>query len=301
MTIKILGSGSATPFLGRYSSSILLNANARLFLFDCGEGMQMQLLACNVKIAKINHIFISHLHGDHYLGLIGLLSSMNSWGRKNELHVYAPAGLKEILSIQFRYQQTSLGYTIHLHEVETTKHYTLYEDEHLTICTIPLQHRIPCAGFLVREKPKLRNLIKEKFPEGILLQHIQQLKLGNDVYDEAGNLHYSANEYTHMAEMPRTFAYCTDTKYDETIIPTIKNVDLLYHEATFTEEHAKRAGETCHSTASQAANIARLATVQKLVIGHFSSRYKDTATFLTEAKAVFPNTLLASEGLEIEI
>jgi ribonuclease Z len=296
MTIRILGSGSATPFLGRYQSSILLSDEGKLFLFDCGEGIQMQMLRYETKFAKLNHIFISHLHGDHYLGLIGLLSSLHSWGRKNDLYLYAPPGLKEILSIQFRYQETSLNYKIVLHETDSSRAYTIFEDDKMKISTIPLEHRVPCTGFLVKEKPKLRNLIKYKLPKDILLQHIHQLKLGNDVFDTEGNLLYKADEFTTIQEKAKSFAYCTDTKYDESLVPLLQDVDLLYHEATFTEELVLRAKETFHSTAAQAATIAQLSNAQQLVIGHFSSRYKTTEKFLTEAKAVFENTFLSEEG-----
>jgi ribonuclease Z len=301
MKIKVLGSGSATPYLGRYSSSLLLNIDSELFLFDCGEGIQMQLLAYNQKIAKLNNIFISHLHGDHYLGLIGLISSMNSWGRKHTLNVYAPPGLKEILSIQFKYQQTSLNFELNIFENNTQEGYIIFENKKMIVSTIPLSHRIPCCGFLVKEKEKLKNLIKDKITPDMLLQHIQTLKLGNDVIDESGKTLYEASKFTSEPEKPKTFAYCTDTIFDKSLVEKVKNADLLYHEATFTDEHEARAETTFHSTAKQAATIACEANVNKLLIGHFSSRYKNTNAFENESKAIFPNTILAIEGLEVQV
>lgn len=301
MTIKILGSGAATPCLGRHQSSILLNVDTNLFLFDCGEGTQMQMLLYKVKFGKINHIFISHLHGDHYLGLIGLLSSINSWGRKNPLYLYAPQGLREILTIQFRYQDTRLNYQLIMHEVQTTKVYCVFENDKIQITTLPLQHRIACAGYLVKEKPKLRNIIKHKLTQNITLQQIQQLKLGNDVVDERNKVLYKCDEYTYPAEPTKSFAYCSDTKYDWELVPLIKNTNLLYHEATFLDDHIKRAKETFHSTATQAATIAKMANVEKLLIGHFSARYSETEPFLLQAGAVFQNVLWAEEGKEFEV
>ena len=296
MNIRILGSGSATPFLGRYQSSILVEHHHQLYLLDCGEGMQMQMLRYEVKFSKLNHIFISHLHGDHYLGLIGLLSSLHSWGRTNDLYLFGPPGLKEILTIQFKYQETSLNYKIVFHAIEKDKKYTIVDNKDITISTIPLKHRLQTSGFLFNEKRGLQNIIKSALPENVLLQHIHLLKSGEDVLNEDGSILYRNVDYTLPIEKVHTFAYCTDTIFDEELIEIVKDADLLYHEATFLEEKAERAKLTFHSTARQAATIALKANVKQLVIGHYSARYKDISPFLKEAQEVFQNTYLSEEG-----
>lgn len=302
MILKVLGAGSATPALGRYPSAFALETKSETFLIDCGEGTQWRMLECNVKHAKINHIFISHLHGDHFLGLVGLVCTMNSLSRKQPLHIYAPVGLKEILSTQFRHQETRIEYDLHIHELaEGNSLVQILETKWLTVSTFPLSHRVPTFGFLFKEKERLRNIIKHQLPENILLQHIHQLKLGNDVYDESGKLLYSSQEYTTPAPKSLSFAYCSDTCFFEPIIAHVSKVDLLYHEATFLQDKEDRAKETFHSTAMQAATIARMAQVKKLLIGHYSARYKETEPFLIEAKAEFQNTELAHTGSVVEI
>lgn len=301
MTVKILGSGSATPLLGRHPTSLVLKHESRCFLLDCGEGTQWRLLEQEVKFSKINHIFISHLHGDHFLGLMGLLSTMHSLGRKNDLFLFAPPGMKEILTLQFKYQETRLDYKIILHETDTISSYILWEDETLVIRSIPLKHRISTCGFLINEKAKLKNLIKEKISREIKLQHIQLLKLGQDVFDDEGKLLYKNSDYTYQSTPSKSFAYCTDTKFDPELVPYIMNVDMLYHEATFLDDKEERAAQTFHSTAKQAATIAKQANVKKLIIGHFSSRYKILDAFLSDAKSIFNATELAEEGSEFAV
>ncbi|MDX2191126.1 MAG: ribonuclease Z [Bacteroidota bacterium] len=294
--ILVLGCGSATPFLGRYQTSMLLEHNQQLYLLDCGEGIQMQMLKYEVKFARLNHIFISHLHGDHYLGLIGLLSTLQSWGRKKDLYLYGPAGLKEILSLQLKYQNTSLDYQIHLTETNPDTKTVIIDNDTLSVTTLPLQHRLPTTGFIFKEKEGPRKLIKGKIPVGIKVSHLHQLKLGNDVFDEGGNLLYKNEDYTTAPDKTASFAYVTDTIYDPSIVPHLQGVEMMFHETTFLDELQGRALQTYHSTTKQAANIAKEAGVKKLLIGHFSARYKDLSAFETEAREIFKETFLAKEG-----
>ncbi len=301
MVFKVLGAGSATPIVGRYPSAFALILESETFLIDCGEGTQWRMIEHGIKHSKINHIFISHLHGDHFLGLVGLISTMNSLARKHDLHLYAPAGLKEIISIQFKYQDTRLDFNLHIHEIFTQTITLIAENKWIDIFAFPLVHRVVTHGFLFREKPKLKNIVKGNLPENMLLQHIHLLKQGLDVVDENGQIIYKASEYTLPEEASKTFAYCSDTAYSETLIPYIHNADLLYHEATFLEDKLTRASETCHSTAIQAATLAAKSEVKKLVIGHFSSRYKNIDLFYAEAKAQYPGVILAEGGLEVVV
>jgi ribonuclease Z len=294
--IKILGSSSATPVFNRNPSSQLLNIDHDLFLVDCGESTQLQLNKYKVKFNKIDHIFISHLHGDHYLGLVGLISTMHLHGRTKDLYLYGPPGLDEIITLQFKYSETFLNYKIIFKELETEKIATIYETDHLTIDTIPLKHRIKCCGFLFKEKPKKKRINKDILPPGILLQEIVELKNGNHIYDENGKIKFKNEDYTLPPRRSRSYAYCSDTAYTESFIPQIKNIDILYHEATFLQDLKLRANETYHSTAIDAATVALKANVKQLLLGHFSSRYKDIEPLLTEARTVFPNTYLATEG-----
>jgi len=294
--VKILGSCSATPVYNRHPSAQLLNIDHRLYLIDCGEGTQIQLTRFKIKFNKIDHIFITHLHGDHYLGLVGLLSSMHLHGRIKDLYLYGPPGLDEIITVQMRYSETFLNYKINFRELDTEKQEIIIETNTMTVETIPLQHRIKCCGFLFREKPKKRRVNKEMIPANILLQEIAALKNGEDIFDESGNLKYKNEEVTFPPRRSRSFAYCTDTIYTENFLPQIKGVDLLYHESTFLKDLALRAEETYHSTAADAATTALKAGVEKLIIGHFSSRYKDLQPLLNEAKEIFANTFLAIEG-----
>lgn len=298
--LKILGSNSAAPAYNRHPTSQLLHIQQDYFLIDCGEGTQMQLSKYKVKFVRIGHIFISHLHGDHYLGLVGLLSTMHLNKREEDLYLYGPAGLVDILSLQFKYSDTRLNYKIHFRELKPVAE-VIFENDYLTIETIPLNHRIQCTGFLFKEKPKKRRLNKEVLPPNLLLQHIAQLKKGKDIFDEEGNVLYRNEELTLPPRKSRSYAYCSDTKYNEWIVPQIQGVDLLYHESTFLDDQAGRAAETYHSTAKQAALIAQKANVNQLILGHYSSRYKDLLPFVEEAKSVFPNSVLSIEGEEISL
>jgi ribonuclease Z len=294
--VTILGSSSATPTATRHPSAQLLNIHDRFFLIDCGEGTQIQLRKFGFKIQRINHIFISHLHGDHYLGLPGLLGTIHLLGREKELHVYSPSGLKEIIDINHYYSQTSLIYKLIFHFIEDNFCGKIYEDDKIIVETIPMNHRISCFGFLFREKERLRNIIKEKIEEyQIPIQQITAIKRGEDYITPHGT-RIPNSELTIPPPPPRAYAYCSDTLYNESCIEQIKNVNLLYHEATFASDMENRAIETYHSTAKQAGTIAKKANVKQLLIGHYSARYKELNVLLKEAREIFSNTLLAHEG-----
>lgn len=289
------------PAYGRFPSSQYLNIEKHHILIDCGEGIQTQLKRFSIPTQKIDKIFISHLHGDHYLGLMGLLFSMHLNRRTNELHLYSQPGLDQIITLQLKYSKSALNYKLIFHVIPEGKSVSLFEDKSLTIDTIPLKHKVPCSGFLFREKEKPRRIDKDKLPENIKLAHIAQLKSGNDVFDEEGNLLYKNTEYTLPPRPSHSFAYCSDTAYDENIVAQIKGVDLLYHEATFMQEHMDKAVMTLHSTTLQAAKIASLAKVKCLLIGHYSARYKELDALQLEAATVFQNTKLAIEGETIDL
>jgi ribonuclease Z len=294
--ILILGSSSATPIYSRHPTAQVLNIHERLFLVDCGEGTLIQMNRFHVKFHRINHIFISHLHGDHYLGIVGLLSTMHLQGRTTELHLHAPPELQEIIEIQLKYSQTTLRYTIQYHHLDSKVPKKIYEDDQLEVQTIILNHRIPCTGFLFREKTKLRKLRKEKLKEyNIPLEAYNELKKGKDFTNEKGETILNS-ELTSEPSLPRSYAYCSDTIYDESIIPHIKHVDLLYHEATFLNDKLERAAETFHTTALQAGMMAKKSEAKRLIIGHFSARYKNLYPLVEEAREAFPNSTLAVEG-----
>jgi ribonuclease Z len=294
--LTILGSSGAIPAYGRFPTSQYLNIQNKHILIDCGEGAQMQLMRYQIPIVKIEHIFISHLHGDHYLGLMGLLFSMHLHKRTNDLHLHSQKGLDEIILLQLKHSKSSLNYTIIFHSFDASKAQLIHEDEELTVHTIPLVHKLDCAGFLFREKPRPRKIDKEKLRKGMLLQHIALLKTGADVYDDAGNLLYLNSEYTLSPQPPLSYAFCSDTAWNEEMIEQIREVDLLYHEATFMEEEKDKAIETKHSTATEAATMAKTCGARKLLIGHFSARYRELEPMLMEARAIFTNTELAIEG-----
>jgi ribonuclease Z len=295
-SLTILGASGAVPIYGRFPSSQYLVIQNKHILIDCGEGCQLQLARYEIPIHKIDHIFISHLHGDHYLGLTGLLFSMHLQKRKADLHLYSPAGLNEIILLQLKYSRSVLNYSLHFHSFDPTQKYQLLENDGLTVETIPLFHKLSCAGFLFKETPKHRRLDKEKLVKGMLLQHIVALKTGQDVFDEQGKLLYKNEDFTLAPKRSLSYAYCSDTAFFEPIIEQIDEVDLLYHEATFMDEEEAKANETKHSTASQAAEIAKRSRAKRLLIGHFSARYKDLEPLLAEAKSVFENSSLAIEG-----
>jgi ribonuclease Z len=256
----------------------------------------MQLMKVSANMHRINHIFISHLHGDHYLGLMGLLFTMHLLRRTNDLHLYGHSGLDEIITVQLRHSRSAPNFKIIFHRLQKDVSEVIYEDDVLTVETIPLDHRLPTSGFLFREKTKPRRIDKDRLPKGLLIRQIAGLKLGHDVVDDDGNILYKNHDLTFPPRKSRSYAYCSDTAYNEQIIDRIKNIDLLYHEATFTIDEQQKAIETFHSTASQAGMIAQKANVGKLIIGHFSARYKDLAPVLEEAKKAFDATELATDG-----
>ncbi|MGC3946652.1 MAG: ribonuclease Z [Chryseolinea sp.] len=296
--ITILGSSGALPAYGRHPSAQLVEIQSRHFLVDCGEATQMQLMKVQANFHRINHIFISHLHGDHYLGLMGLIFTMHLQKRTNDLHVYGHKGLDEIITTQLRYSRSAPSFRIHFHRLTKGLRETVYEDEALRVETIPLSHKIRCSGFYFQEKGKPRRIDKTRLPEGLQLQQIAGLKNGHDVVDESGNVLFRNSDLTFDPRRSRTYAYCSDTAFDRLIAEQISGVDLLYHEATFVTADEIKASETLHSTARQAAEIAQLSSASTLLIGHFSARYKDLNVLLEEARSVFPNTKLAVEGEE---
>lgn len=294
--VTILGSSSATPIFNRNPTSQVLNINERLYLIDCGEGTQQQMLRYDIKASRIDHILISHLHGDHYLGLVGLLSSMHLNGRKKPLVLICPAPLKEIIDLQLRYSDTELQFTLNYIFTSTDKPEVVVVNNDVIIETIPLDHRIACTGFLFREKKRLRKLIKEKIEElNISVAYYSILKKGGDYTDENGKV-YKNEELTIDSAVPKSYAYCSDTMYNESYFEQISNVNLLYHEATFLHDMLDRAVITHHTTALQAGEIALKTNVRKLLIGHFSARYRTLDELLYEAQSVFPHTELAIEG-----
>jgi ribonuclease Z len=294
--VTILGSSSATPIFNRNPTSQALNINERLYLIDCGEGTQQQMLRFDIKASRIDHIFISHLHGDHYLGLVGLLSSMHLNGRKKALYLFGPAHLKEIIDLQFKYSETTLQFPLEFTAIDAEKSEVIVNNSDVIIETIPLDHRIACTGFLFKEKKRLRKLIKEKLEDlNVPVEYYTALKRGND-YTSASGVVYKNDTLTTDSQAPKSYAYCSDTLYNEQYFEQISNATLLYHESTFLNDMLDRAKETHHTTALQAGEIALKTNAHKLLIGHFSARYKTLNELLDEARSVFPETELAIEG-----
>jgi ribonuclease Z len=299
-SVTVLGTSSALPTSDRFPSAQVVNLSERIFLFDCGEGTQMQLRKFKVRFSRINHIFISHLHADHYLGLFGLLSSFALMGRKHALHIYCVKELKSLIDFQFKYFFDSIGYEIVYHFLPNCSS-LIYEDNSVKVSTFILNHRIQCNGFIVEEKPKEKKIRKEFVAEyKPTIKEIVNIKKGDDYVREEG-LCISNNEITIEPERPRKYVYCSDTSYIESIIDVIRNADLLYHEATFAAKEQVIATATQHSTTLDAANIASKSNAKTLLIGHFSSRYKKLEPLLDEARSIFPQTILAKEGLRIDL
>ena len=299
--ITVLGTGSSIPTASRNLSGQFLNIREKYYLIDCGEGTQFQLIKYKLKYQKIDHIFISHLHGDHYFGLVGLLSSMHLLGRTKVLNVYAPPDLESIIISQIRNYNQGLNFKIIFNSLGFGGKELIMENKHITVETIKLKHRIPCNGFLVKEKIRPRTLIKESIEKyNIPVYERANIKNGADFILDSGEK--IENKKMTLAGKPsRSYAYCSDTRYREAIIEQIEGVDLLYHESTFMKVHNERAKETLHSTAEQAATIAQKAKVKKLLLGHFSARYKDVKPLLDEAKTKFNNTFLAKEGQTYQV
>ncbi len=299
--VTILGSSGALPAYGRHPSAQLVEIQSKYFLIDCGEAVQMQLMRFGANFHRINHIFISHLHGDHYLGLMGLIFTMHLQRRTNDLHLYSHPGLDEIITTQLRHSRSATNFNIIFHRLQKDERSVIYENDTLTVETIPLRHKLPCSGFLFREKPKQRRIDKTRLPDGLAIRQIAGLKLGADVVDENGTVLHRNEDLTFPPRHSRSYAYCSDTAYAPTIVDQIKDVDLLYHEATFLEDERDKATETMHSTASDAARMAKTAGVKKLLLGHYSARYKDLTPLLDESRLHFENSMLAIEGEEIII
>ena len=297
--VTTLGTGAALPARGRYPTAQLLNIHERLYLVDCGEGTQERLRQAEVNFNRIGHIFISHMHGDHYLGLMGLISSMHLNGRQDDLFVYGPPELKEVIDIQLRASRTWLRFPLHIQALAHESGVRILLNDRIEVLTLALEHRIPTTGFLFRELPLPRNLRPEKV--GVIPHFARtRVKNGEDLTLADGRVVPNA-ELTLPPHPPRTYAYCSDTAPAPALLPFIHGADLLYHEATFTEELRARAKETMHSTALQAATMARDAEVGRLLLGHFSSRYRSPAILLEEALPVFARTSLAQEGATFRI
>jgi ribonuclease Z len=300
--LTILGCSSATPTLYRHSSAQVLNVNERLFLIDCGEGAQMQMRKFKIKFQRINHIFISHLHGDHYLGLMGFLFTLHLLGRTNEIHIYSDSDLRGIIDMQLEISETNLLYPLIFHDIDSSKSQMIYEDDQIFVKTIPLEHRIPTVGFLFSEKQKERKINKEAIAGvSVPVGEYEKIKNGEDFTDKKTGKVYKNSDITIAGKEPVSYAYCSDTGYTESYIPLIKGVDLLYHEATFLHEKVKNAREKFHSTCVDAATIATKAEVKRLMIGHYSARYDDLSPLLEEAKITFANTVLAEEGMVYDV
>ena len=300
--LTILGFNSAIPTVNSSPTAQFLEMEERAFLIDCGEGTQVQLRKAKARFSKINHIFISHLHGDHCFGLPGLIASFRLLGRETPLHIYAPKGIKEMLETIFRITETHKGFELIYHELESKKSVKIFEDNRLEVFTIPLNHRIYCNGYLFREKPKERHLNMQqisKYPE-IETCDYHNLKLGKDFVLSDGYV-LKNDVLTTEPSKSVSYAFCSDTRYHESTLPILENVDVLYHEATFLHELKEMADYTGHTTALEAARIARKANVGKLILGHFSNRYHDLNVFTDEAREVFANTFLpkALEAVKI--
>ena len=279
MKLTILGCHSATPLENAHTTSQVLEVKDHLFLIDCGEGTQIQLRNQKIKFSRIKHIFISHLHGDHFYGLVGLVSTFRLLGRTADLHVYGPKGIKEVLTLQLKLANSWTNYNLFFHELEENESTLIFEDDTLRVHTLPLDHRVYTNGFLFEEKPGLRRLDKEKIKNYDIPHYdFQRLKLGKDLILEDGSL-VQNNKVTLNPKPIKRYAFCSDTAYNESVVHLVEGVDLLYHEATFLDAHENLAEKTKHSTAAQAAKIAQLAKVKRLVLGHFSSRYRDKSGF----------------------
>lgn len=300
MKLTILGCYAATPRTITNPTSQVLEIKNRLFLIDCGEGTQVQLRKNKIKFSKINHIFISHLHGDHFFGLIGTISTFALLGRTTDLHIYGPKGVKEIITLQLKLSNSWTTYDLFFHELESKESEVIFEDNKVIVKTIPLKHRVYTNGFLFQEKPGERKLNVDAVQQyDIHTAYYQKIKNGGNVTLDDGTV--IENEKLSFDPIPTmSYAFCSDTVYHEAIIPIIENVDVLYHESTFLESESALAQKTLHSTAKEAATIALKANAKQLVLGHYSTRYEGIERFKEEAETVFPNILLADDGRSFE-
>lgn len=300
MKLTILGCHSATPRTNTNPTSQVLEINNHIFLIDCGEGTQVELRRHKIKFNRIKHIFISHLHGDHCFGLVGLISTFRLLTREADLHIYAPKGLKEVITLQMKLAESWTNYKLIFHELTSTTSELIFEDDKVEVYTIPLDHRIYTNGFLFKEKEGERKLdMNAVLNANIDVAYYRKLKQGFDVEDKHGNL--VKNEMlTKPVNLPKSYAFCSDTAYNEAMLPIIKDVDVLYHESTFLDKNEKLAAPTKHSTAKQAASIAKQANANTLILGHYSTRYNDLNLFKEEASEIFENVELAKDGKSFE-
>ena len=299
--VTILGSGAALPTPKRNSTAQFLECRGRKILIDCGEATQIQLRKYKVKFQKIDLIVISHLHGDHYFGLVGLLSSMHLLGRKKSIQVFGPLELKNIIESQLNYGGSKLAFDVEFFALDMKKSGVLYEDDKITVTHFPIAHKVPTNGFLIQEKERERTLMVNKCErDNIRIEHYQFLKKGKNVLGENGE-EISFKKYTLTPDSPKSYAFCSDTKYTESILPYLEKVTVLYHEATFTQDMEDRAKATMHSTAGQAAKIAKLANVGRLLMGHLSARYDSGKQHDLEAQEIFKASSVVEDGDVIEI
>jgi len=300
MKLTILGCYSATPRELTNPTSQVLEIKNHMFLIDCGEGTQVQLRKHKIKFNRIKHIFISHLHGDHFFGLAGLISTFRLLTREADLHIYGPKGVKEVITLQMKLADSWTNYQLIFHELDSTDSELIFEDEEVEVYTIPLKHRVYTNGFLFKEKEGERKLnIDAVLKNNIDTAYYRKLKQGFDVENEDGEL-IPNKRVTKPCKKPMSFAFCSDTAYNEAIVPIIKDATVLYHESTFLEQHERLAEPTKHSTAKQAANIAKQANVETLILGHYSTRYNNLNDFKTEAQTIFGNVELAEDGKVFE-
>ncbi|WP_194767419.1 ribonuclease Z [Tamlana sp. I1] len=300
MKLSILGCYSATPRTLNNTTSQVLEINNHMFLIDCGEGTQVELRKHKIKFNRIKHIFISHLHGDHFFGLVGLISTFRLLTRETDLHIYGPKGIKEIVVLQMKLADSWTNYNLYFHELTSSESELIFEDDKVEVHTIPLNHRIYTNGYLFKEKEGDRKLNVYAAEEAnINVAYYRKLTQGFDVENEDGIL-IKNESVTKAGPKPKSYAFCSDTMYKEDIVPLIKHVDVLYHESTFLDKHANLATKTKHSTAKQAAHIAQQAQVGTLILGHYSTRYDNIQVFKNEAKTVFENVELAKDGKTFE-
>jgi len=296
LKVTILGCYSATPRTFTNPTSQVLEINNHIFLIDCGEGTQVELRRNKVKFSRINHIFISHLHGDHFFGLVGLVSTFRMLNRENPLHIYGPKGIKEAITLQLKLSNSWTDYPLHFHELTSSNSELVYEDDKVTVHTIPLQHRIYCNGFLFQEKPGDRKLVMNKVLNyDIDKAYYKSIKKGKDAILNDGSVISNA-ELTEDPAPVKSYAFCSDTRYDEGKIPLINEVTVLYHESTFLESHKHLCHRTGHSTAIEAATIAKKASAKNLILGHYSTRYDNIEQFKDEALTVFENVEVGDDG-----
>lgn len=299
--VHVLGCGSALPTLRHNPSSLVVNLREKLFMVDCGEGTQLQMRRSRLRFGRMNAIFVTHLHGDHCFGLMGVISTFSLQGRTAPLHIFGPADLETYLRPQLNFYARGIGFEVQVHTVDTRRSEVVYEDHSVRVTTVPLYHRLPCCGYRFDEQPLLPHIRRDMIDfYHIPYYAINSIKQGAD-WETADGEVVENKRLVLPAERARSFAYCSDTVYDKRVADAVSGVDLLYHEATFAESDAARAKEVMHSTARQAARVAEQAGARRLLIGHFSARYEDEKQLLHEASEVFPQTILAHEGLCVKV